>query len=114
MTPPVDYILTTFSPTMFGSAASVYIREVEADVAKKAMNGETPVVANRDSHRNMAANLFGNRPNVRYADMQPGKSAIIIHYRGPAVPDDGTIPDEGSVSFYHIESEEYLDPEDDE
>jgi len=105
------YILTTFSPTMFGEKASIYMRQVSKDEAKSKISDETRIIATRESHENMARNLFGDRDTARYADMGPDKSAILIHYRGPPVGDDGHTPKGGTLTFYLIETEPYEEPE---
>lgn len=107
--PSANYILTTFSLTMFGDKATSHIRKVEESEARKWIDDNTQVVATRMSHDNMAQNLFGKRRTVRYADLGPDKSAIGIIYRGPPVPDDGTLPKDGQISYYLIEVEEYYD-----
>jgi hypothetical protein len=47
----------------------------------------------------------------RYATLAPRKSAILVHYRGPAVPESGEMPDRGLLTHYLIEVEEYQKPE---
>lgn len=103
----VDYILTTFSPTMFGESASIYLKTIDKDDAKGRIGVDTQIVATRESHENMARNLFGDHRTVRHADLAPGRSAVIIHYRGPPVGDDGHTPKGATLTYYLVEVEEY-------
>jgi hypothetical protein len=41
--------------------------------------------------------------------LDPGKSALHIHYRGPAISEPGEVPAGGAASFYLFEAEEYQD-----
>jgi hypothetical protein len=107
----VAYVLTTFSPTMFGDRASVHLQTVPQDVATTLVNDQTQIVATRPSHENLARDVFGDLRTTRYADMVPEKSAILIHYRGAPISDNGQVPDGGTVTYYLIESEEYLELE---
>jgi hypothetical protein len=109
----VDYILTTFSPTMVGEGASVYMKTVSKEDAKELIDETTQIVSKRESHENMARNLFGDRRNINFADLGPGKSAILIHYRGAPVPENGHTPKGGIVTLYLIEVEEYESSEGD-
>lgn len=107
----VDYVLTTFSPTMFGVKASIHMKIVTKTEAQKLVNEGTAIVSTRISHENMANNLFPCENKSRFADMRPGRSAILLHYRGPPVDDDGAIPDGGEVTYYLVESEDYAEEE---
>ncbi|MEN2786264.1 hypothetical protein ACFOKI_07680 [Sphingomonas qilianensis] len=71
----------------------------------------TRIVSSRVSHERLAKNPFPGAADdlQRYAQLAPGKSAILISYRGPPVPDSGDIPSTGAVTFYLIEVEEYQD-----
>lgn len=102
-----DYILTTFSPTMFGGDASIYMKTITKEEAKERISDSTQIVATRDSHSNMARHLFGDRRSIRNADLSPGKCAVLIHYRGPPVKDDGHTPKGAVITYYLIEVEEY-------
>lgn len=104
---PVNYILTTFSPTMFGESASIFMRTVPKKEAKELIGSETQIVATRESHENLAKNLFGPYRVIRSADLSPDRSAILIHYRGPPVQDDGHTPKGAVLTYYLIEVEEY-------
>jgi len=108
----ISYILTTFSPAMFGDKASIHLKTISVDEAKQIIDDKTEIVATRASHENLAKNIFGITRTARFADMRPEKEAILIHYRGPAVSDDGLTPATGVVTLYLIESENYLEAED--
>lgn len=110
MTRNVDYILTTFSPTMFGGRASIHIETLDKDNAAAFVGEDTAIVATRASHENMAKNLFGDaQPVTRFADCRPGRSALVIHYRGSQVPDDGTIPADGVVTIFRVDVEDFIE-----
>jgi len=110
-TSPVNYVLTTYSATMFGTAASIHQKEVTLDEAKALIGPSTTLIATRKSHENMAKRVFGDLAVERFADMHPEKSAILLHYRGVPLSDEGTVPADATVTLYLIESEEYLDEE---
>lgn len=110
---PVDYVLTTYSVTMFGPKASIHQQEVTIETAKCLLGVGTQIVATRASHENMAKHLFGDLKTTRFADMAPDKSAIVIHYRGAPIDDTGVVPDGSTVTLYLVESEEYQEAEDD-
>jgi hypothetical protein len=105
----IDYILTTFSPAMFGDGATVHIKAVHTDEAQGYVSEDTTIVATRVSHDRLARNTFPNAADevTRYATLKPGVNAIHVHYRGPSVPEDGRIPIGGMVTCYLIEVEEY-------
>lgn len=112
---PVDYILTAYSASMFGDAASIHQMKISEDAAKMLIGPATQIVATRTPHEQLAKRLFGHDLSVnRFADLTPvpEKSAILIHYRGSPVGDDGVPPEGSTITFYLIESEEYLEPED--
>lgn len=48
--PIVDYVLTTFSPAMFGEGATAHIRIVTAEHARELVGETTKIVATRISH----------------------------------------------------------------
>lgn len=104
-----DYILTTFSPAMFGEGATAHIRILDLDQAQSLVERTTKVVASRVSHDRLAKNQFpdASEGTARYAVLKPGMTAIHLHYRGPQVGDDGSIPIGGMVTCYLIEVEEY-------
>jgi hypothetical protein len=104
-----NYILTTFSPTMFGNAISLYMKTITEDEAKSHVDDSTQIVASRESHSNMAARLFGQRNSIRHADLGPDRSAILIHYRGKPVCDSGIIPPDAVITYYLLETEEYTE-----
>ncbi len=108
----VNYVLTTFSPTMFGDRASIHQMTMPIEDALALIDhSTTQIVATRASHENLAKNLFGDLRTTRFADMAPDKSAIFIHYRGAPIADDGVIREGGVVTLYLIESEEYQEYE---
>jgi hypothetical protein len=109
----VDYILTTFSPAMFGTGATVHIKPMTLDEARKLVNAETRVSATRVSHDRLARMQFpdAHPETARYAQLKLGTTAIHMHYRGPQVPDSGEMPLGSSVNFYLIEAEDYQNSE---
>jgi hypothetical protein len=109
----VDYILTTFSPAMFGMGATAHIKPITLDDARKLVDAETRISATRVSHDRLARLNFpgAHEETARYAQLKPGTSAIHMHYRGPQVPDTGEIPIGGMVTFYLVEAEEYQEAE---
>lgn len=109
---PADFLLTTFSPSMFGEKATVHIRLVDTDEAKSLVGPNTVAVASRVSHEQLVKRQLdaATTRTQRFVTMMPGQSGVAIHYRGPAVPDDGTLPAGGAVNFYHIEVEDYQEP----
>lgn len=108
-----DYVLTTFSPAMFGERATAHIKIIAKDEATALISERTKIVATRVSHDRLARNqlLGADRETARYAMLNPGVTAIHLHYRGPQIGDDGHLPASGMVTFYLIEVEEYLEPE---
>lgn len=111
--PHVDYVLTTFSPAMFGTGATVHIKPITLEEARKLVDAETKISATRVSHERLARIQFPDvhEETARYAQLKPGTTAIHLHYRGPQVPDSGEMPIGSSVNFYLIEAEEYQDTE---
>ncbi|HEX8580347.1 MAG TPA: hypothetical protein VF655_12240 [Allosphingosinicella sp.] len=109
----IDYILTTFSPAMFGEKATAYVRVIHHDEAMTLVNESSRVVATRVSHEKLARHQFPqvSSDTQRYVVLQPGKVAIHLHYRGPQVSESGELPNGGAVSLYLIEVEEYDEPE---
>ena len=109
----LDYILTTFSPAMFGQGATVHIRPTTLDEARKLVDEGTRISATRVSHDRLARLQFPNahEETARYAVLKPGTRAIHLHYRGPQVPDSGEVPIGASINFYLIEAEEYQEAE---
>ena len=105
------YILTTTSLTMFGEKSTAHIKIVSEREALERIGPETQIVATRESHENMAKGLFGDRRVVRQADLGPERSAICLIYRGPPVPDNGTVPKGAKIVYYLVEVEEYYEDE---
>lgn len=109
----INYILTAFSPAMFGEAASAHIKLISIEEARQLISDETRIMATRTTHERLARNQFPSAHDevTRYANLKPGVNAIHLHYRGPLIPDDGSIPMGGQVSAYLIEVDEYVAPE---
>jgi hypothetical protein len=105
----IHYVITTFSPAMFGEKATSHIRIIPTDEARALIDQDTKVVATRLSHERLARHqLPGAHPEThRYAMLKPGVNALSLHYRGPQIPDNGDIPLGAMVTFYLIEVEEY-------
>lgn len=109
----INYILTAFSPAMFGEAATTHIKLISIEDARKLVTSDTRIMATRVTHERLARNQFPTAGDevTRYANLKPGINAIHLHYRGPMIPDDGQIPIGGMVSAYLIEVEDYVAPE---
>src|SRR5688500_16259297 len=108
-----DYVLTTFSPAMFGTGATAHIKIIESGEAQQVVGDQTKIVATRVSHERLARRQL---PAVaaevaRYAILAPGTTSVHLHYRGPMIGDDGQLPVGGMVTFYLIEVEDYQQPE---
>lgn len=82
---PVDYVLTTFTPAMFGEGATAHIKIVEAAETQSLVDRNTRIVATRVSHDRLARNQLKGmaQDTARYATLKGGVTAIHIHYRGP-------------------------------
>jgi predicted ATP-binding protein involved in virulence len=108
----IRFILTTFSPAMFGRAATAHIKVIEESEAKELVTERSRILATRAAHERLARNLFPNASDnlVRYVEMKPGESAIVLQYKGPALSLDGHVPEGGTVVYYLIETEEYQHP----
>jgi hypothetical protein len=109
----IDYILTAFSPAMFGEGATVHIKAIHTDEAQGLASAVTKIVATRVSHDRLARNTFPNVSDevTRYANLRPGTNAIHLHYRGPQVPEDGRLPIGAAITCYLVEVEDYQDKE---
>jgi hypothetical protein len=109
----VDYILTTFSPAMFGTGATVHIKPITLEEARELVDAETRVSATRVSHDRLARLQFPgvDEETARYAQLKPGTRAIHLHYRWPQMPDTGEMPLGGMVTFYLVEPDEYQEAE---
>lgn len=107
----INYVLTTFSPAMFGEGASAAIRVMSPVEARKLIGDDTKVVATRISHERLARSQFPtvHEETARYAQLKPGVNAIHLHYRGPQVPDSGELPAGAMVTHYLIEVTEHPD-----
>ena len=108
-----NYVLTTFSPAMFGEQATAHIKIVPKEEAESYVTEHTRIVATRVSHDRLARNQLpgANEETARYAMLKPGVTAIHLHYRGPQIGDDGKLPISGMCTFYLIEVEEYQEHE---
>src|SRR5262245_59192442 len=108
-----DYVLTTFSPAMFGTGATAHIKVVEADEARHLVGEGTRIVATRVSHERLDRRQLPSAAAEvgRYATLNAGTTALHLHYRGPMIGEDGEMPVGGMVTFYLIEVEAYQEPE---
>lgn len=108
----IDYILTAFSPAMFGEKATAHIRIVPLEQARAAVDDRTRIMATRPTHERLARNQFpGVAPDVvRYASLHGGVNALHLHYRGPPIADDGHLPVGGMITCYLVEVEDYQAP----
>lgn len=106
------YVLTTFSPAMFGEGATAHIKIIDHAKAQSMVDQHTKIVATRVSHDRLArTQLTGAaEETARYAMLKGGICAIHLHYRGPQVGDDGRLPAGGMVTYYLIEVDEYQEP----
>lgn len=104
-----DYVLTTFSPAMFGEAATAHIKIVPREEAQSLVDERTCLIATRPTHERLARNqLVGASGTTgRFAMLKPGICAVHLHYRGPAIGDDGELPVGGMCTFFLIEVEDY-------
>ena len=109
----IHYVLTAFSPAMIGTAATVHIKIIPIEEARKLVDSDTRILASRTTHERLAKSQFPGAGGelTRFAQLSPGTNAIHLHYRGPMIPDDGTLPIGGMVTCYLMEAEEYLTPE---
>ena len=111
---PVEYILTTFSVSMFGPKASIHLQELTLEAAKCLLGMNTKIVATRNTHEALAKRTFGEAIEVvRFADMTPDHSAIVMHYRGAALKDDEAVPEGSTITYYLVESEDFIEEEED-
>lgn len=105
----INYILTAFSPAMFGQKATTHISIISLEEARAMVDGHTRLMATRVTHERLGRHLF---PNIspeptRYADLRPGVNALHLHYRGPPLPDNGELPQGAVVTPYLIEVEAF-------
>lgn len=109
----INYVLTTFSPAMFGEGATAHIQAISSAKARELVDEHTKVVATRAGHERLAkSQLPGcSEETGRYAQLRPGTSALHLHYRGPHIGDDGELPFGGVVTFYLIEAVELHEAE---
>ena len=106
---PADYVLTTFTPAMFGEGATAHIKIVDAAEAQSMITKDTKVVATRVSHDRLARTQLPGaaEETARYAMLKAGITALHLHYRGPQVGDDGRLPAGAMITYYLIEVDEY-------
>ena len=109
----ISHILTTFSPALFGAKATCHIKLIDAAKAQSLVDEDTRIVATRVSHERLARTLFPNasRETSRYANLKPSTNAILLHYRGPQVPDSGEMSPDAVITYYLIETEQYQEHE---
>lgn len=101
----MDFILTTFSPAMFGDHASIDIKKIPLRDAMDLVDASTKIVATRVSHEALARNTFPAAGEVaRFVTVQPGQRALVLNYRGPPIPDSGETPPDGQVVVYLVEA----------
>jgi hypothetical protein len=104
-----NYLLTAFSPLMFGERATVHIRVIDHEKAAELVDGRTRLLATRPDHQLLAEQQFGhhNMEVVRYSNLKSGMVAVHMHYRGPTVDNNTTLPFNSTVTYSLIEIEEY-------
>lgn len=107
----ISYVLTTFSPAMFGEKATAHFRIIDHAEASSLVTETTKIAATRVGHERLARSQFpgASAETARYAMLKPDTNAIFMHYRGPQVSDDGVMPIGGMVTFYSVETSEYQD-----
>lgn len=103
------YVLTAFSPAMFGTSATAHIKVISREDAQRMISAQTKIVATRVTHDRLARQQLpgADEETARYANLRDGVVAISMHYRGPMVPDSGELPIGGNCTFYLIEVEAY-------
>lgn len=108
----IHFVLTAFSPAMFGTAATTHLKIIPIEEARELVDEHTKIMATRVTHERLAKGQFpkAGGDTTRYAQMTPGCNAIHLHYRGPMIPDSGELPVGGMVTCYLIETEEYQTP----
>lgn len=108
----IDYILTAFSPAMFGAGMTVHIKPIPMEEAQSLISQQTRIMATRVSHERLARIQFREAGDLtRYADLKPGMNAIHLHYRGGQISDSGEMPADAIVTPYLIETEPYVEAE---
>lgn len=105
----INYVLTAFSPAMFGHKATAHISIISLDEARALVDRNTRLMATRVTHEHLGRVLF---PNIspeptRYADLRPGVNALHLHYRGPPLSISGDLPQGAVVTPYLIEVEDF-------
>lgn len=107
-----DYVLTTFSPAMFGEKATAH-KIISHEEAQSYVGEHTRIVATRVSHDRLARTQLAGASGetARYAQLKPSVVALHVHYRGPAIGEDGILPIGGMCTFYLIEIEKYQEQE---
>lgn len=105
----INYVLTAFSPAMFGQRATTHISIISLEEAKSLVNENTRLMATRITHEKLGRGVFPNlSPEpTRYADLRPGVNAIHLHYRGPPLDQSGELPPGSVVTPYLIEVQEF-------
>lgn len=107
----INYILTAFSPAMFGERATAHIKAITMEEARALVDRSTKIMATRVTHERLARTQFpaADPDPARYASLRPGTTALHLLYRGPPIPDSGEVPPTGALTPYLIEVEEYQD-----
>mgnify|MGYP007051662571 CR=1 FL=1 len=97
---------------MFGEKATVHLKIISNEEAQELVDEHTRIMATRVTHERLARNQFSrvSRETVRHVQMEPGVTAIHMHYRGPPIPDNGKMPFGGLITCYLIEVGEYQEP----
>ena len=105
----IDYVLTSFSPAMFGEGATANIKIVEAAEAHPLVDRNTKIVATRVSHDRLARNQLTCvvEKTARYATLKGGVTAAQVLYRGQQVGEDGRMPTGGMATYYLVEVDEH-------
>ena len=110
----INFILTAFSPAMFGERATAHLRTIPIEEARKLVDANTQIMSTRITHERLARNLFPHASSelTRFANLRDGVNALHIHYRGSRLDDTGRVPAGASVTIYLIETETYheMDP----
>lgn len=108
-THPPTGLPTGFSPAMLVEGATAHIRVIELHEALALVDENTKISASRISHEQLAHHTFPGASSTvaRYAMLKPGTNALLLHCRGPPVPESDEFPAGGTVTSYLIEAEEY-------
>ncbi|BBI21790.1 hypothetical protein EKJ_26370 [Qipengyuania flava] len=104
----VDFVLTAFSPLMFGEGVTAHWKALSLDAARALIDEETKILSRRVCHEQLARAQFPElEKTVSRVELQPGSAALHLLYSGPPLGTDGRIPEGGFVRTYLLEVEEY-------